>query len=123
MNIARIAALAAGLPESVPGTTIDRQCGSSQQAVHFGAQAIMAGVNDVVIVCGVESMSRVPMSTSAGEYDFRSELGHRYPEGLVNQGVSAELIARRWGITRAEMDEFSALSHRRAAEAACWRAG
>lgn len=117
LNIARVAALAAGLPESVPGTTVDRQCGSSQQAVHFGAQAIMAGSQDVVIACGVESMSRVPLGTSQMGYEMSSELTHRYPAGLVNQGVSAELVAARWGLSRQDVDEFSAESHRRAAAA------
>lgn len=111
LNIARIASLASGLPESVPGTTIDRQCGSSQQAVHFAAQGIMAGAYDIVIACGVESMSRVPMGKSAVGGDAFSPLRRRYPDGLVNQGLSAELIASRWGLTREEIDEFAARSH------------
>ena len=118
MNIARVAALAAGLPESVPGTSVDRQCGSSQQAAHFAAQSIIAGSQDVVIACGIESMSRVPMGTSAMGYEPSSDLTHRYPEGLVNQGISAELITARWKFSRTELDEFSAESHRRAAAAA-----
>jgi acetyl-CoA acetyltransferase family protein len=118
-NIARNAALAAGFPEHVPGTTIDRQCGSSQQAASFAAQAIMAGVQDVVIACGVESMSAVPIGTSTlGRDPYGSRVAARYPDGLVNQGVSAELIARRYGFTRDELDEFSARSHRLAADAA-----
>jgi acetyl-CoA acetyltransferase family protein len=118
-NIARNAALAAGFPEHVPGTTIDRQCGSSQQAASFAAQAIMAGVQDVVIACGVESMSALPIGTSTlGRDPYGQRLAARYPDGLVNQGVSAELIASRCGFTRDELDEFSARSHRLAAEAA-----
>ena len=118
-NIARNAALAAGFPEHVPGTTIDRQCGSSQQAASFAAQAIMAGVQDVVIACGVESMSALPIGTSTlGRDPYGQRLAARYPDGLVNQGVSAELIASRYGFTRDELDEFSARSHRLAAEAA-----
>lgn len=118
-NTARNAVLAAGFPEHVPGTTIDRQCGSSQQAAHFAAQAIMAGVQDVVIACGVESMSAVPLGTSTLGRDPRGDrVAARYPDGLVGQGVSAELIAQRYGFTRDELDEFSYRSHRRAAEAA-----
>jgi acetyl-CoA acetyltransferase family protein len=118
-NIARNAALAAGFPEHVPGTTIDRQCGSSQQAASFAAQAIMAGMQDVVIACGVESMSAIPIGTSTlGRDPYGDRIAARYPDGLVNQGVSAELIAQRYGFTRDELDEFSARSHRLAAEAA-----
>lgn len=121
-NIARNAALAAGLPEHVPGTTIDRQCGSSQQATTFAAQSIMAAGNDVVIACGVESMSRAPMGSNAtGADPFGSELRARYPEGLVGQGISAELIAARWNLGRDELDAFAARSHERAA--ATWAAG
>ncbi|MGB3374802.1 MAG: beta-ketoacyl synthase N-terminal-like domain-containing protein, partial [Microbacterium sp.] len=99
MNIARQAVLAAGFDEHIPGTTIDRQCGSSQQAVHFAAAGINAGENDIVIVGGVESMSRVPLGSSAsGGSPMSPRLRARYPEGLVNQGVSAELIAQRWGL-------------------------
>jgi acetyl-CoA acyltransferase len=117
-NIARIAALVAGLPEDVPGTTVDRQCGSSQQAVHFAAQGVIAGAYDVAIACGVESMSRVPMgSTAAGGAPY-APLRARYPEGLVGQGISAELIAARWKLGRTQIDEFSARSHARAAQAA-----
>ncbi|WP_103354362.1 thiolase family protein [Amycolatopsis sp. CA-128772] len=118
MNTARWAALAAGLPESVPAVTIDRQCGSSQQAIHFAAQGVMAGSYDVVIASGVESMSRVPMgSQAAGRDPFGPQVAARYPDGLVPQGISAELIAAKWGFTRAQLDEFAARSHQRAAEA------
>ena len=100
-NITRNAVLAAGFPEPVPGTTIDRQCGSSQQAAHFAAQAVLAGQADIVIACGVESMSRVPLGSSAAGADpYGSRIRARYPEGLVNQGVSAELIAAKWGFSR-----------------------
>jgi acetyl-CoA acyltransferase len=122
MNIARQAVLAAGFDEHIPGTTIDRQCGSSQQAVHFAAAGINAGENDIVIVGGVESMSRVPLgSSAAGGSPMSPRLRARYPQGLVNQGVSAELIAQRWGFDRAELDAFSAESHARAAQA--WHDG
>lgn len=121
-NIARQALLAAGFDQRVPGTSIDRQCGSSQQAVHFAAQGIMAGAYDAVIVGGVESMSRVPLgSSSAGASPISPRLRARYPEGLVNQGVSAELIAQRWNLDRAALDAYAAESHRRAAVA--WDAG
>jgi acetyl-CoA acyltransferase len=120
LNIARNAALAAGFPTSVPGVTVDRQCGSSQQAVTFAAQAVMSGMNDIVIACGVESMSRVRLGTAAGGADpFGSRLAERFPEGLVGQGISAELIAARWKYSRAQLDEFSARSHALASEA--WR--
>jgi acetyl-CoA acyltransferase len=118
LNIARTAALVAGLPESVPATTIDRQCGSSQQAAHFAAQGVMSGAYDIAIACGVESMSRVPMGMSDRDGDPTAPLGRRYPLGLVNQGVSAELVAAKWKFDRAELDEFSARSHQRAATAA-----
>jgi acetyl-CoA acyltransferase len=115
-NITRTALLAAGFPESVPGTTIDRQCGSSQQAVHFAAQGVISGAYDVVIACGVESMSRTPMGSniSAGVDPRGTRFAERYPDGLVPQGISAELIAARWGIGRAEMDEFALRSHAKA---------
>ena len=122
VNIARNAVLAAGFDETVPGTTIDRQCGSSQQAAHFAAQGVMAGAYDIVIAGGVESMSRVPLGSSAtGGTPGSPRLRARYPEGLVNQGVSAELIAQKWGFSRERLDEFSAESHRRAADA--WARG
>jgi acetyl-CoA acyltransferase len=116
LNIARIAALAAGFPETVPGTTVDRQCGSSQQAAHFAAQGIIAGAYDVVIACGVESMSRIPMGASSQGQHPGAPLLERYPAGLVGQGISAELIASHWGFSRAELDEYSARSHQLAAE-------
>lgn len=117
-NITRNAVLAAGFPETVPGTTIDRQCGSSQQAATFAAQAVMAGQADVVIACGVESMSRVPLGSSAAGADpYGPRVRARYPEGLVNQGVSAELIAAKWGFSREDLDAYSARSHALAAAA------
>ena len=110
--------LAAGLPEHVPSVTIDRRCGSSQQAVHFAAQAIMSGTYDIVVAGGVESMSRVPMGTARlGVDPFGPSVAERYAPGLVPQGVSAELIADKWRITREEMDIYSARSHQRAAAA------
>ena len=118
LNIARTAALAAGLPESVPGTTVDRQCGSSQQAAHFAAQGVIAGAYDIVIACGVESMSRIPMGASSqGQDPNVKPLSSRYPDGLIGQGVSAELIAAQWKLDRAALDEYSARSHRLAAAA------
>ena len=119
LNIARWATLAAGLPETVPATTIDRQCGSSQQAVHFAAQGIMAGSYDAVIACGVESMSRVPLGSNVpeGVDPLGRGMALRYPQGMVHQGISAELIAARWGLSRAELDAYSAVSHQRAASA------
>ncbi|WP_318219054.1 thiolase family protein [Streptomyces sp. SCL15-6] len=118
LNTTRWAALAAGLPESVPATTVDRQCGSSQQAIHFAAQGVLSGAYDVVIASGVESMSRVPIGSQvAGQDPFGTAVADRYPHGLVPQGVSAELIASRWKFTRAELDAFAAESHRRAADA------
>ncbi|GAA4367226.1 thiolase family protein [Agromyces bauzanensis] len=117
-NITRNAVLAAGFPETVPGTTIDRQCGSSQQAATFAAQAVLAGHADIVIACGVESMSRVPLgSSTAGADPYGSRLLARYPDGLVGQGVSAELVAAKWGFSREELDAFSARSHQLAAAA------
>jgi acetyl-CoA acyltransferase len=119
MNTTRYAVLAAGLPESVPATTVDRQCGSSQQAVHFAAQGVMAGAYDVVIACGVESMSRVPMwsNVPAGADPFGPGVAARYPDGLVPQGISAELIAAKWELPRSDLDRFALESHRRAAAA------
>ena len=115
LNIGRNALLAAGFPDSVPGTTVDRQCGSSQQAIHFAAQGVMAGAYDVVIAAGVESMSRVPMGSSVlGSDPFGSRMAERYPD-LVPQGISAELIAEKWGLTREELDAFALESQRRAA--------
>ena len=119
MNTTRYAVLAAGFPESVPATTVDRQCGSSQQAVHFAAQGVIAGAYDAVIACGIESMSRVPMwsNVPAGADPFGPSVAARYPDGLVPQGISAELIAARWDLSRGELDEFAATSHARAAAA------
>ena len=118
-NTTRWAALSAGLPESVPATTVDRQCGSSQQAVHFAAQGVLSGAYDVVIAGGVESMSRVPMGSAVlpGTDPFGPGIAERYPDGLVPQGISAELIAAKWGLSRAELDDFAATSHQRAAQA------
>ena len=115
-QIGRMATLAAGLPESVPAVTIHRACGSSQQAADFAAQGVIAGVYDVVIAAGVESMSRVPMWTSLMGLDvFSPAVAKRYPPGLVPQGISAELIAARHKIDRVTLDEYSARSHELAA--------
>ncbi|MEJ8279442.1 thiolase family protein [Pseudonocardia spirodelae] len=116
--IGRWAWLGAGLPEHVPSVTVHRACGSSQQAVDFAAQAVIAGAHDVVVACGVESMSRVPMFTSRMDADpFGPSTSRRYAPGLVPQGVSAELIAARFGLGRTELDDYSARSHERAAAA------
>jgi len=118
LNISRTAVLSAGFPDSVPATTVDRQCGSSQQAAHFAAQGVIAGAYDIVIACGVESMSRVPMGTTTiGQDASGPGIAARYPEGLVNQGISAELIAAKWKFDRDTLDAFSAQSHQRAADA------
>ena len=120
VNIGRNAALAAGFPEEVPGTTIDRQCGSSQQAAHFAAQGGMAGVYDIVIAAGVESMTRVPMLVTAQQgpgVPFGPRMLERYDYGLVPQGLSAEMVAEKWGIGREELDLLSLESHQRAAQA------
>jgi acetyl-CoA acyltransferase len=119
VNIARNALLGAGYPESVPGTTVDRQCGSSQQAIHFAAQGVVSGAYDIVVAAGVESMSRVPMGSSIlpGTEPFGEAFKERYSEGLVPQGISAELIAAKWGFSRLQLDEFSAGSHEKAARA------
>jgi acetyl-CoA acyltransferase len=117
INVGRNALLAAGFPEHVPGVTIDRQCGSSQQAVHFAAQGVMAGVYDIVIAAGVESMTRVPMGITMQQgpgVPFGPRMNKRYENGLVPQGISAELIAEQWGITRDEIDRLALDSHRRA---------
>ena len=117
-NTARWAVLAAGFPESVPAVTIDRQCGSSQQALHFAAQGIQSGAYDLVIASGVESMSRVPIgSQTAGADPVGPGVAARYPDGLVPQGISAELIAARWDLSRERLDAFAAESHERAASA------
>jgi acetyl-CoA acyltransferase len=118
-GVGRMAWLAAGFPEHVPAVTIERKCGSSQQAVHFAAQGIMAGAYDVVVVAGVESMSRVPMgSARLGADPHGPSVTARYAPGLVSQGVSAELVASRWKISREQLDEYAARSHARAAAAA-----
>ncbi|MFB7237734.1 thiolase family protein [Streptomyces sp. NPDC056269] len=123
MNTTRYAWLGAGFPESVPATTVDRQCGSSQQAVHFAAQGVLSGAYDIAVACGVESMSRVPMWSNVppGADPFGPGVAERYPEGLVPQGISAELIAAKWSIGREAMDAFATSSHTRAARA--WEAG
>ena len=118
VNITRNAVLAAGFPESVPGTTVDRQCGSSQQAAHFAAQGVIAGAYDIVIACGVELMSKNPINSATLGQDNWGPLVHaRYPDGLVGQGISAELIAARWNLPRHALDEFAARSHRLAGDA------
>ena len=118
LNIGRSAVLAAGWPESVPGTTIDRQCGSSQQAVHFAAAGLVAGHYDVVVAGGVESMSRVPMgSTVQGGTPYGPLVAARYDGTSFHQGVSAQLVADRWQLSRTQMDEFALRSHQAAAEA------
>lgn len=121
LNVARNAVLAAGWPESVPATTVDRQCGSSQQALHFAAQGVMAGAYDVVVAAGVESMSRVPMgaSISTGGMPFGPAMSARYAPsgGLVHQGLSAEIVADRYQLTREQLDVFASESQRRAAAA------
>ncbi|MEY3588354.1 MAG: hypothetical protein RJA47_950 [Actinomycetota bacterium] len=123
LNIGRNAVLAAGLPETIPGTTIDRQCGSSQQAAHFAAQGVMAGAYDIVIASGVEVMTRVPMGSAVAEgkygFPFGPGVSARYASegGLVPQGISAELIADKWGITRDDMDAFGVRSQEYAARA------
>lgn len=115
-NVARNATLAAGFPDAVPATTIDRQCGSSQQALHFAAQGIMAGAYDVVIASGVEMMSRVPMFSAAqGQDPYGPRLWQRYD--LVQQGISAEKIAAKWDLTREQLDTYAAGSHQKAARA------
>ncbi|MEU4483095.1 acetyl-CoA C-acyltransferase [Micromonospora sp. NPDC023966] len=125
-NTTRLAALAAGFPESVPGVTVDRQCGSSQQALSFAAQGLIAGAYDIVVASGVESMSRVPIGSAAVVDGVRTDfagpgVAARYQSGLVPQGVAAELIARKWDLSRTRLDEYAATSHQRAAEA--WRQG
>ena len=117
-NVTRNAVLGAGFPENIPAVTIDRQCGSSQQAAAFAAQGVIAGAYDVAIACGVESMSSNPIGYSTlGEDIYGSRVAQRYPDGLVGQGISAELIANKWGFSRDQLAEFSALSHERAAAA------
>lgn len=121
LNIARNAALAAGFPIEVPATTVDRQCGSGQQAIHFAANLIQSGVVDVAIGAGVESMSRIPLGTSikAGGHPFPPELTERY--ALTHQGLSAEMIADKWNLSREDLDAFGLRSHRLAVKA--WAEG
>lgn len=117
-NIGRYAVLAAGWPESIPGTTVNRACGSSQQALDFAVQAVMSGQQDVVVAGGVEVMSRVPLGAArATGMPYGPKVLARYDDFSFNQGVSAELIAKKWGLSRAALDEYSALSHERAAAA------
>jgi acetyl-CoA acyltransferase len=121
-NVARNAVLAAGWPESVPATSVDRQCGSSQQAVHFAAQGVMAGAYDVVVAAGVESMTHTPMGASVVRefgFPFGPRMLARYQErgGLVGQGISAEMIADKWDISREDLDRWSVHSHQHAARA------
>jgi acetyl-CoA acyltransferase len=122
INIGRVAALAAGLPESVPGTTVDRQCGSSQQSAHFAAQGVMAGAYDIVIAAGVESMTRVPFwsnlpdKTRAYGPQFRARYGLG-PDDFIDQGIAGEIVADKWEIGREELDALSLESHMRAARA------
>jgi len=120
INAARNAALAAGFPETTVGTSVDRQCGSSQQAAHFAAQGVIAGAYDIVIAAGVENMTRVPMGASVADgkygFPFGPMMTARYPD-LVPQGISAEMISEQWGISREDNDAFSVQSHQRAARA------
>jgi acetyl-CoA acyltransferase len=122
LNVGRSALLAAGWPESVPATTIDRQCGSSQQALHFAAQGIMAGAYDVAVAAGVEAMTRTPMGSSVSRelgFPFGPRVRKRYADqgGLVSQGIAAELVAEQWGLSREDLDAYSARSQQRAAQA------
>jgi acetyl-CoA acyltransferase len=128
LNVGRSAVLAAGWPEAIPATTIDRQCGSSQQAAHFAAQAVMSGTQDIVIASGVEVMTQVPLRAQTADPAYGQPFGPKVEEryaheenfgvrGRINQGLGAELIAQRWGISRTEADEFSARSHELAAKA------
>lgn len=119
-NVGRNAVLAAGWPEAVPGTTLDRQCGSSQQAAHFAAAGVISGQYDVAVAGGVEVMSRVPMlvtMTQGPGEPFGPKMIARYDGRLVHQGIGAEMIAQRWGITREQCDEIAVASHERAAAA------
>jgi acetyl-CoA acyltransferase len=117
-NVARNAVLAAGWPDSVPGTTLDRQCGSSQQALHFAAATVLSGQADLVVAGGVESMSRVPMGSSALDRDpFGAAVRERYGVDRFDQGVGAEMMAERWGFSRAQLDEYALASHTAAARA------
>ncbi len=121
-NTARWALLSAGYPESVPGVTVDRQCGSSQQALHFAAQGVIAGAYDVAVASGSESMSRIPIGSQTLGADFAGPtVAARYAPSLIPQGIAAERIAARWGFSRTQLDEFAALSHDRATRA--WKDG
>ena len=117
-DIARTAVLSAGWPESVPGTTVDRQCGSSQQALHFAAAGLIAGHYDVAVAGGVESMSRVPMGSANTASPIGERYVKRYGPDFPNQGIGAEMIAEEWGLSRRQLDEFALTSHERAAAAA-----
>lgn len=118
LDIARNAVLGAGWPESVPGTSVDRQCGSSQQSVHFAAASVISGHCDVVIAGGVESMSRVPMgSATQGAWPYGEGFRERYDGIAPDQGIGAEMVAERWGLSRAQLDEFSLESHEKAVRA------
>ena len=120
LNIARNVVLAAGFPEEVTGVTVDRQCGSGQQAIHFAAQGVMAGAYDIVVAGGVESMTRVPMGVTIQQgpgIPFGPKMLQRYAQGLVPQGISAEMIADKWGLSRERLDGIALDSHRRAARA------
>lgn len=117
-NIGRFSVLAAGWPESIPGTTVNRACGSSQQALDFAVHAVMSGQQDIVVAGGVEVMSRVPLgSARATGMPYGPKVLARYDNFSFNQGLSAEMIAKKWGLSRARLDEYSALSHQRAAAA------
>ncbi|MFC0036976.1 acetyl-CoA C-acetyltransferase [Actinomadura rayongensis] len=120
LDIARTAWLSAGLPESVPGVTIDRQCGSSQQAVHFAAQGVLSGTQDLVVAAGVEQMTKVPMGSSlvAGmEFPFGEGWGERYGQQEITQFRGAQLMVEKWGLTREDLEKFALESHRRASKA------
>ncbi len=118
INVGRNGWLAAGFPETIPSTTVDRQCGSSQQSIHFAAQGVMAGAYDLVVASGVENMTRVPMGSSMmGQNPFGQQMFARYEGKIVPQGISADLIASKWSITREDSDDFAYRSHLRAAEA------
>ena len=119
-NIGRNSVLAAGWPESVPGTTVDRQCGSSQQAIHFAAAGVVSGQYDIAVAGGVESMTRIPMGSSLGSglgFPFGTNVLERYDNVIFNQGTGAEMIAKKWGLSRTQLDEFSLSSHEKAIEA------
>ena len=117
-NVGRLAVLAAGWPEAIPGVTLDRACGSSQQAVHFAAASVIAGHYDMVVAGGVESMSRVPLGTARATGEpFGPRVRERYQRDSFSQGLGAEDLARRWGFSRTQLDEFALESHRKAAAA------